>query len=142
VDIVGSQPNPKKITTIQHFLTPKTTTNVRAFLGLTRYYKRFIARYAKITEPLFSLIKKDCKFLWMPICHSTFIALKRRHVEAPILVIQEINKPFILDVDWSIKGVGAIWSQKARRQEQVIAYAGKGSPSHHFQNLHLLLENQ
>jgi hypothetical protein len=78
----------------------------------------------------------------MPICHSTFIALKRKLVEAPILVRLEINKPFILDVDWSIKGVGAIWSKKARRQEQVIAYAGKGSPSHHFQNLHLLLENQ
>jgi len=60
---------------------------------------RFIARYAKIAEPLFALTKKDCKFFWMPICHTTFITLKRRLVEALILVRQDFNKPFILDVD-------------------------------------------
>jgi hypothetical protein len=68
VDSAGSQLNPKKIVTIQHFPTPNTTMNVRAFLGLTRYYKRFITRYAKITELQFALTKKECKFLWMPIC--------------------------------------------------------------------------
>jgi hypothetical protein len=68
VDCVRSQLDPKKITTIQNFPTPNTTTNVRAFLGLTGYYKRFITRYAKIAKPLFTLTKKKCKFLWTPIC--------------------------------------------------------------------------
>jgi hypothetical protein len=103
VDNVISQPDPRKIVVVQHFPTPKTTTNVRAFLGLTWYYKRFIAGYAKIVEPFFALTKKDCKFLWTPICHSTFIALKKRLVEAPILVKPNFNKSFILDVDWSIR---------------------------------------
>jgi hypothetical protein len=76
LDDVGFQFDPRKIATVQHFPTPKTTTNVRAFLGLTGYYKRFIVRYAKIVEPLFALTKKDYKFLWMPICHSTFTMLK------------------------------------------------------------------
>jgi hypothetical protein len=105
MDNVGFQPDPKKIIVVK---TAKTTTNVKAFLGLTWYYRRFIIGYAKIAEPLFALTKKDCKFLWTPICHSTFIALKRKLVEAPVLVRPYFNKSFILDVDWSIRGVGAI----------------------------------
>ncbi len=115
VDCVRSQLDPKKITTIQNFPTPNTTTNVRAFLGLTGYYKRFITRYAKIAKPLFTLTKKKCKFLWTPICQATFVTLKKRLVEAPLLVKPDINKPFVLDVDWSIKDVGTILSQKSRR---------------------------
>ncbi len=110
VDNAGSQLDPRKIAIIQHFPTPKTTANVKAFLGLTWYYKRFIVGYAKIAEPLFALTKKDYKFLWTPICQTTFIALKRRLVEAHVLVKLDFNKPFILDVDWSIRGVGAILS--------------------------------
>jgi hypothetical protein len=68
VDCVGSQPDPRKIATIQNFPTPNTTTNVRAFLGLTRYYRRFIVGYGKMAEPLFALTKKECKFFWTPIC--------------------------------------------------------------------------
>jgi hypothetical protein len=115
VNNAESQHDSRKIIIVQHFPTPKTTTNVRAFLRLTWYYKRFNAGYAKITKPLFALMKKDCKFLWTPICQTTFITLKRRLVEAPVLVRLDFNKPFILDVDWSIRGVGAILSQKSRR---------------------------
>jgi hypothetical protein len=68
VDYVESQPNPKKIAAIYNFPTPNIATNVRAFLGLTRYYRRFIVGYAKITKPLFAITKKECKFLWTPIC--------------------------------------------------------------------------
>jgi hypothetical protein len=69
------------------------------FLGLTRYYRRFLVGYAKIAEPLFALTKKKCKFIWTPICQTTFITLKRRLVETLVLVIPNFNKPFILDVD-------------------------------------------
>ncbi len=68
-------------------------------MGLTGYYRRFIVGYAKIAEPLFALTKKDYKFLWMPICETTFIALKRRFVETHVLVRLDFNKSFILDVD-------------------------------------------
>ncbi len=66
MSVKGSNPNPKKVV-VEGFPIPKFVTNVRAFLGLTRYYKRFILRYAKIVEPLFNLTKKDCKFVWTPI---------------------------------------------------------------------------
>ncbi len=88
---------------------------MRAFLGVTGYYRRFIVGYAKIADSLFALTKKHCKFFWTPICQTTFIALKRRLVEALILVRPDFNKSFILDVDWSIRGVGTILSQKSRR---------------------------
>jgi hypothetical protein len=60
------------------------------------------------------------------MCQTTFIALKKRLVDALVLVRPDFNKPFILDVDWSIRGVGTILSQKFGRQKQVIAYASKG----------------
>ncbi len=63
VNIAESQLDPKKITTIQHFSTPNTTMNVRAFLGLTRYYKKFIVGYAKITKPHLPWQKKNVGFL-------------------------------------------------------------------------------
>jgi hypothetical protein len=68
-------------------------------LGLIGYYKRFIVGYAKIAKPLFAITKKECKFLWTPICQAAFVALKRTFVQAPILVRPNFNKSFILDVD-------------------------------------------
>ncbi len=68
MDYAEFQFDPRKITIVQKFPTPNTTTHVKAFMGLTRYYRRFIVGYVKITEPLLTLIKKECKFLWTPIC--------------------------------------------------------------------------
>jgi hypothetical protein len=79
-------------------------------MGLIGYYRRFIVGYVKIVKPLFALTKKECKFLWTPICQTTFVALKNKLVKAHVLVRPNFNKPFILDVDWPIKGVGVILS--------------------------------
>ncbi len=73
VDCAGSQLDPRKITTVQNFPTPNTATNIRAILGLTGYCRRFIDGYTKIAKPLFALTKKECKFLWTPICQTTFV---------------------------------------------------------------------
>jgi hypothetical protein len=101
-------------------------TNVKAFLGLMGYYKRFIAGYAKIVEPLFALTKKEGKFVWTPICLVIFVMLKKKLVETLIPIRPNFNRPFILDVNWSIKGVGAMLSQKPKRHEQVMAYCKQG----------------
>jgi hypothetical protein len=68
VNVERSYPNPKKIATVENFLIPKTITNVRAFWGLIGYYCKFIFGYTKIAKPLFGLTKKECKFVWTPIC--------------------------------------------------------------------------
>ncbi len=65
-------------------------------------------------------------FAWNPDCHNDFNMLKRALVKTPILIRPDFTKLFISDVDWQTQGVGAIFSQKEGRNEQVIAYAIKG----------------
>ncbi len=67
MSIEGSYPNCKKIIGVENFPILRIITNVRAFLGLIGYYHKFIPRYAKIVELLFSLTKKECIFIWTPI---------------------------------------------------------------------------
>jgi hypothetical protein len=86
VNVEGSYLNPKKITIVENFLTPKTITNDRAFLGLIGYYRKFILGYTKIAEPLFCLTKKECKFVWTPICQKTFIILKKCLITSLVLI--------------------------------------------------------
>jgi hypothetical protein len=93
---------------------------------LTRYYRNFVCGYAKIVVPLFDLTKKDKSFLWTLDCQKAFDAFKLKLIEAPILVKPDFERPFILDVDCSIKGVGSVLSQKQNKHEYVITYASKG----------------
>lgn len=97
------------------FSNPKFATNVRVFLGLTKYYRKFICRYGKIANPLFGLTKKDCKFLWKLIWQGVFVILKKKLMASPVLTRLDFSQLFILDVDWFIRGVGSILSQKFRR---------------------------
>jgi hypothetical protein len=85
VSVEGSYPNPKKVAIVEGFPIFKFVTNVKALLGLIRYYNKFILGYAKIAKPLFSLTKKDCKFLWTPMCQGAFVTQKRRLMESLVL---------------------------------------------------------
>ncbi len=122
----GSYLDPKKVQVVKDFPIPKFVINVWAFLGLTGYYKNFVRVYAKIVVPLFDLTKKDQSFLWTLAHQEVFDTLKFRLIEAPILVRPNFEKPFIFDVDWSIKRIRSILSQKQDKHECVIAYASKG----------------
>jgi hypothetical protein len=122
----GTKPDLGKIDAVLRFPKPKTVTNVRSFLGLTRYYRKYIREYSRLASPLFELTKKDVPFVWNRDCQRAFDALKRALVEAPILVRPDFKKSLCLDVDWSMKGVGAILLQREGRFEKVVAYANKG----------------
>ncbi len=100
--------------------------NVRAFLGLTRYYRNFVQGHAKIVMPLFDLTKKDQSFLWTHAYQEVFDTFKLRLIKAPILVRPNFERSFIFDVDWSVKGVGSVLSHKQNKHECVIAYVSKG----------------
>jgi len=101
-------------------------TNVHAFLKLTGYYRNYVKGYYQIAIPLFDLTKKDSTFRWNSNCQNAFDQLKVTLVIAPILVWPDFTKAFILDVDWSTHGIGAILSQKEGRWEQIIANTNKG----------------
>jgi len=83
---------------------------MRAFSGLIGYYRNFVCGYAKIVVPLFDLTKKDQSFLWTSTYQEDFDTFKLMLIEAPILVRPDFERPFIVDVDWSIKGVGLVLS--------------------------------
>jgi hypothetical protein len=122
----GTKPDLGKIDAVPRFPEPKTVTNVRAFLGLTRHYRKYIRGYSRLASPLFELTKKDIAFVWNQDYQRAFDALKRALVEAPVLVRHDFEKPFCLDVVWSTKGIGTILLQREGINEKVVAYANKG----------------
>jgi hypothetical protein len=101
-------------------------TDVRSFLGLTGYYRKYIQGFSRLASPLFDLTRKDVAFVWSRNCQHAFDTLKKALVDAPTLIRPNFKRPFCLDVDWSTRGIGAILSQKEGRFEKVVAYASKG----------------
>nr|GEZ07347.1 putative reverse transcriptase domain-containing protein [Tanacetum cinerariifolium] len=101
--------------------TPTTPTEVRQFLGLVGYYRRFIKGFLKITKPSAKLTLKNKKYIWEEDQESAFQLLKQKLYEAPILVLPEGNDDFVVYCDESLQGLGAVLMQK----EKVIGYASQ-----------------
>ena len=97
----GLKPVPEKLSSIQQMPRPYTPKEVKQFLGLVGYYKKFIPRYADIVRPLNSLIRKDVDFVWTDICQKSIELLKTMVSEEPILVYLDPSKPYVLFTDAS-----------------------------------------
>ena len=99
---------------------------LRSFLGLAGYYRRFIPRFATIASPLTELTKKGVKFVWTENTESAFQHLKTCLCSAPILAYPNFDKPFILQTDASDVGLGAVLTQLDKSgHERVISYASR-----------------
>ena len=128
----GLKTDPEKITAVQQFPQPTRVRDVRAFLGLSSYYRRFVKNFARLAKPLNQLLgtqhKKDRnpKVEWTPECQESFDKIKAALTTAPVLGYADFQKPFILEVDASHQGLGAVLSQKQDGQTRVIAYASRG----------------
>lgn len=114
-----------KIKVVQQWPIPVTVTEVRSFLGLCSYYRRFIPGFAKIARPLHQLTEKGRKFVWTNDHQTAFESMKKHLTEAPILVYPDFSKPFILDTDASDTSIGAILSQVHDGKERVICYGSR-----------------
>ncbi|GBC33494.1 enzymatic polyprotein, putative [Rhizophagus irregularis DAOM 181602=DAOM 197198] len=122
----GLKPDAKKVEKIKEIKIPETVTQVRSFLGLCSYYRRFIKNFAKIAKPLYHLVKKDVPFEWTEKQQEAFEELKIRLMEKPVLDHPNFEKEFILITDASGEGLGAVLSQKnEENKEFVIAYASR-----------------
>ena len=138
----GISPNPEKVDKVRDWPIPKTSKEVHSFIGLASYYLRFIPNFAKWSKPLNALIvppahqakvrrgemKKSelIKFVWSKECQEGFDALKHALTTAPVLAYPDYTQPFILETDASLKGLGAVLSQKGKDGEvRVIAYASR-----------------
>ena len=118
----GISTNPKKIDSVKNWPKPVTVKQVRSFLGLCSYYRKFILNLSSIAKPLTRLTEKDIKIVWSSDCDQAFENLKTSLVNTPVLVYPDLTKPFILDTDTSGVGIGAVLSQKQDDKERVVAY--------------------
>ena len=127
----GLQPNPRLVLAACEFPTPQNVQDVRRFLGLTSYYRKFIAGFAKIANPLHRLTRKGATYLWSVECQSAFEKLKEKLVTAPVLAYPTFDQGFTLETDASIDGLGAILSQ-VQDDEQLhpVAYASRALNPH------------
>ncbi len=121
----GIAPNPEKIKDVLEWPTPQDVRDVRQFLGLTGYYRRFVAGYSDMVQPLIDLTRKGVPFVWSPACEEAFAALKKMLTEAPILSYPRDEGLMFLDTDASDFAIGAVLSQVQDGQERVLAYASK-----------------
>ena len=117
----------EKIEAVKSWPTPKNVTEVRSFLGLASYYRRFVEGFASIAKPLHQLTEKGRagQFEWSPVCQAAFDELKRRLTSAPILAYPSPEGEFILDTDASKDGIGGVLSQVQDGKERVIAYGSQ-----------------
>nr|AAN04956.1 Putative polyprotein [Oryza sativa Japonica Group] len=88
--------NPANMESVTKWTPPRTVTQVRSFLGLAGYYRRFIENFSKIAKPMTQLLKKEEKFIWSAGCNRSFEELKRRLVSAPVLILPDQTKDFQL----------------------------------------------
>ncbi|KAK1681233.1 hypothetical protein QYE76_042081 [Lolium multiflorum] len=116
----GIAVDPAKIKTVAEWKVPTTQTEVRAFLGLAGYYRRFVEGFSSIARPMTQLLKKDKKFEWTDKCEESFQQLKLRLTTAPILIMPDITKPFDVYCDASKIGLGCVLMQEGKEAHDTL----------------------
>ena len=123
--VIGAQgisTDPKKIEAVQSWPVPANVPELRSFLGLCSYYRRFIPSFADLARPLHKLLEVGQTFQWSSEAQEMFLQLKGRLIAAPILGYPLPDAPFLLDTDASNYAIGAVLSQIQDGEERVIAY--------------------
>ena len=110
---------------IKDWTVPQNLSDVRSFLGLASYYRKFIQNFSSIAYPLTRLTQKNKPFEWTIESENAFITLKCLLTNTPILAYPYVKEPFILDTDASTFGVGDVLSQIQYGEEKVLAYGNK-----------------
>ena len=114
--------DPLKIAAIHDWPVPTNVRDLRSFLGLCSYYRRYVRGFADVAKPLYKLQEKGASYVWSEDCGRSFAKLKKCLTDAPILSFPNVEEEFILDTDASNSGVGAVLSQVSGGEERVVAY--------------------
>lgn len=125
VNSEGISTDPEKVRAIRDFPRPSNCKTLRSFLGLASWYRRFVNKFADVTAPMRTLLKKNSRWLWGPEQEKSFVELKQRLSSAPVLACPDFSVPFVLQVDASTTGLGAALTQTQDAKEVVIAYASR-----------------
>ena len=116
----GIRPSEDKLLAMKNYQVPKNPKQVKRFLGMASYYRKFIPNYSRITEPINKLLKKNQRFVWCEKCSESFneIINNKLLINPPILVFPDFSLEFILTTDASGTGLGAVLSQIDRNGVQ------------------------
>jgi hypothetical protein len=113
--------DPSKVKDVLRWNTPQNVLNIRSFLGLAGYYRRFIEGFSKISKPMTELLQKSKTFEWTPRREASFQELKKRLTTTLVLTMPDMEKPFSIFCDASGQGVGCVLMQDGH----VVAYASR-----------------
>ncbi|GBN06648.1 Retrovirus-related Pol polyprotein from transposon 297 [Araneus ventricosus] len=130
----GVKTYPEKTKAVVDWPRPETVHDLRSFLGLCTYYRRFVRNFSAIARPLHKLTEARSNFNLTEECDKSFNSLKQALITSPVLTYPRTDKEFILDTDASNEGKGAVLSQKIGNEECVIAYFSKslGNPERSY----------
>lgn len=117
----GIKVDPDKTKAVDQWPTPRNPKDIRAFLGLANYFRKFVPSFSMIAAPLTRLTRKDTAFEWTDACQQAFDGIKHALTHAPVLATPDPKKPFEVRCDASIVGVGAVLMQ----DDNPIAYESK-----------------
>ena len=118
--------DPQKIEAVVNWKPPKNVSEVRSFLGLVGYYRKFVEGFSRIVAPLIKLTRKDVKYDWVDACQPSFEELKGRLTSTPILALPNGRDGFVVYNDASRQGLGYVLMQNDR----VIPYASRQLKKH------------
>ena len=122
----GIQVDPQKVAAVKNWEQPRTVTEVRSFLGLAGYYRRFVQDFSILALPLTRLTRKNVKFEWDENCEQSFQQLKYCLTHAPVLTLPDDSGNFEIYSDASLNGLGCVLMQHGK----VIAYASRQLKPH------------
>jgi hypothetical protein len=117
---------PDKVKSVLDWVTPSSVKDVRSFLGLAGYYRRFIENFSKIAKPMTELLKKNKKSEWSEKAEEAFQLLKTKLTTAPVLALPDTSKEFVIYCDASHQGLGCVLMQDGH----VVAYASRQLKPH------------
>jgi len=101
----------EKISAVSGWPTPVSVKELRGFLGLAGYYRKFVRNFGLIAKPLIELLRKNTIFHWTPAHEQFFQALKQALISAPVLALPNFSQPFAIGTDASTVGIGAVLTQ-------------------------------
>jgi hypothetical protein len=128
--------DPSKVQCVLSWKAPTSVGDIRSFLGLAGYYRRFIKGFSKISKPMTELLEMNKQFEWMPTFETSFQELKKWRMVGPVLVMPDMEKPFSIYCDASGQGLGCVLMQDG----SVVAYSSRQLRKHEVNYLTRNLE--
>ncbi|KAE9262713.1 hypothetical protein PR003_g33439, partial [Phytophthora rubi] len=125
LDADGVRPMPSLVHSVQEFPVPTDVTELKRFVHMAGYYRRFVPDFARKAAPMTKLLRKGVVWRWAEPQQHAFECLKEAHTSRPLLVYPDFSRPFKLVTDASKVGLRAALTQDQGQGEQPVAYASK-----------------